>query len=186
MNKISKFLKWCGEDCPKQLNRKIQLKKKRKHQIMNFVLIADEADDYDPTDERATLLQEAYKKVKALGPRLMINVTATPYSLFKNFEQHNVPHEVLAIKQDLNQYCALLDLVPFQVNGKPLFLEEDEVKVGKGIVFDGTHIPSTCKKSLLMYEQAVLGHSVGVLLVDISNHLVYVEDSIVQKAKLGK
>ena len=187
MDKITKFLQWCHEDFKKFENRNIKLRNKREGAIMNFALIADEADHYGATRDGTTQVQKAYRRLTALGPRIMVNVTATPYSLFKNFEDYDVPHEVVAIKPDPKEYYGLSELVPFKdARGQDVFLQHDEVTVRSGFIFGGKRVPSTCKKSKMFYEQAVMDHKKGVLLVDISNHLVHCANNICEKALLSE
>ncbi|KAL3909234.1 MAG: hypothetical protein SGILL_008167 [Bacillariaceae sp.] len=188
MKKACDIVKWCRDDLEKKDKRKIQLVKKNRYRsaIMNFVLIADEADDYDRTSEGNTLLEVAWKDLKSLGPRLMVNVTATPYSLFENFERKKVAHEGVSIEPDSKEYYGLEELVPFKdgASGQSMFLKDNELKTESNISFNGCPIPSTCKKSMMLYKDALSNHKAGMLLVDISNHLVYCPNNIGEKMKL--
>lgn len=190
MKKACDIVKWCRDDLEKKDKRKIQLVKKNRYRsaIMNFVLIADEADDYDRTSEGNTLLEVAWKDLKSLGPRLMVNVTATPYSLFENFERKKVAHEGVSIEPDSKEYYGLEELVPFKdgASGQSMFLKDNELKTESNISFNGCPIPSTCKKSMMLYKDALSNHKAGMLLVDISNHLVYCPNNIGEKMKLSK
>jgi hypothetical protein len=190
MAKVSKLLKWCSDDLKKQRGRDLQLIKRTRGRdaIMNFVLIADEADDCYRTKEENTGLEKAYKLLKSRGPRLMVNVTATPVPLFREFKEKKVSHEVLSIKPDPKEYLGLDKLDTFRDSGgEHIYLKDDDLKIGNGHLVDGIRIPSTCKASMKFYQDALSDHNAkGILLCDISNHLVYCDDNILQKAELSE
>jgi hypothetical protein len=190
MEKASKLLKWCTDDLKKYQQRDLQLIKKKRGTcpLLNFVLIADEADNFHRTKAEKSKFEKAYKLLTDLGPRIKVNVTATPVSLFQICDEKNLPNEVLSINPDPKEYIGVQDLQPLQDStGRPLFLDPDDLKVGSGIMFAGKHIPSTCCKTLTMYKDAVSDPTkTGQLVCDIANRLVYEDDNILEKADDGK
>ena len=173
-------------------------KAKGVHPCRNFVLLHDEADILYGNDragmkagkkkENITEAEKAFKTLKGLGPRLKVNVTATPVPLLYIFaEEYKTPHETLSIEPDRDDYIGIERFETLKsIQGQCIFLNPDELKANKGFPFAGTHIPCTCEKTMQLYEHALSNRKAkGILLVDISDHYVYTDDSILFKAECG-
>ena len=189
------ILNWCAQDMEKQKRdqRRFHLVKRQKGipSCRNFALLHDEADIlYGNNKHGSSEREKMFNKLMNLGPRLKVNVTATPVPLLSVFDQEkDVPYETLVIEPNKDEYVGLGNFVTLKnEKGDPIFLDQEEVNANEGIPFAGGHIPSTCEKTIQLYKHALSNPTAkGILLVDISNHYVYKEDkNILEKADSGK
>ena len=168
---------------------------RRGNPCKKFLLCTDECDAMFRTDNHMQAFERAYNNLVRLGPCAHVLVSATPLPALIHLANEEVVDGIPIVLFDItpnDDYVGLADMKPFRLDGKTVYLKDDELKPKRGCGFSFSvddeeyRIPSCSKKLRDFYASAIESKgSRGILLLDCTMYFVKKEEiNVTLKAEL--
>ena len=165
---------------------------RRRNPCKKFLLCTDECDAMFRTENHTQAFERAYENLLRLGPCAHVFVSATPLPALIHLANEElvdaIPIVLFGVTPN-NNYVGLADMKPFQLDGKSVYLEDEEVKpeyVYKFSVEDEEYRIPSCSENLRnFYASAIASKGRGILLLDCTMYFVNKKErNVTLKAEL--
>lgn len=116
---------------------------------------------------------------------VMISATPVPFMLELVLDDHRTDDIEFFNLQPQNAYIGLDDIVPLKIEGRDVFLEQNELNNRSVYDSDGVEIEYANDKLIALYDDGLseLDSHTGVLILDCSCPRVYVRGNLTEKAE---
>ena len=156
---------------------------RRGNPCKKFLLCTDECDAMFRTENYTQAFERAYDDLVRLRPCAHVLVSATPLPALIHLANEELVDGIPVVLFDItpnDDYVGLADMKPFRLDGRPVYLEDDELKSKRIFNFsiegEEYRIPSCSENLRDFYAFAIASNGRGLLLLDCTMHLVKKEE----------
>ncbi|KAL7545564.1 hypothetical protein ACHAWF_008915 [Thalassiosira exigua] len=152
-----------------------------------FILIVDEADAMFRTVDKHQVFEKALQQLLGLNPSMTVMISATPVpfmlDLINEMDKSADNIEFFNLEPQ-DEYVGIENIVPLEIDGKKVYLEQNELTYKSSYTFDGVTVCNANEKNISLYDDALsdMDNRKGVLVLDCSCPRVYAVNNIKDKA----